>query len=98
LSPVSSIWPQLDRLVPFGVVVDWLAYVRATAPVIKPAIAAPATNAFVDLFINYSSVGCLVGFGLPFLSRQAGTKMVSDLLGFPAGKCMSAENPGIVSI
>src|SRR5207248_957361 len=27
-----------------------------------------------------SSVGCLVGFGLPSPSRQAGTKMVSDWL------------------
>src|SRR5438067_4559163 len=50
LSPVSSIWPQLVNAVPFALVVGWLAYVRATAPVIKPAKAAPATNTFVVLF------------------------------------------------
>jgi hypothetical protein len=75
LSPLSSNCPQLVRLVPFEAVVVWLAYVRATAPVINPAKAAPATNALVDLFIAAPLVVCLVCADGPRPSRQAGADL-----------------------
>jgi len=64
---VSANWPQLDRVVPSGGLVRWLAaYVRETAPSSDPHGRA-ANNAFVDLFITPPPLG--VGLVLRFRFR-----------------------------